>query len=217
MTAQIIFFLAAALFIILLIRRVGWLPDSGRKLLGQLKGLGRLIAQVAQTLQANAAERAERKKAVPSARPERTVKSAQALPQSQFWQEEQLEDKMELSSHFEEGDALLKSGQFEEAEQFFLKAAAAHPNDAKVYAKLGLIYLNTKNYSDAIESLKVAAKIDKYNPSRHYNLALAYLGNKDLQHAIISAREAISLDPVTAKYRQFLDELLKGGDKVKLS
>ena len=78
-----------------------------------------------------------------------------------------------------------------------------------MYARLGVIYLHQKNFNDAIESLKVAVKLDKYNPSRHYNLALAYLGNDDRQKATVSAREAITLDPVTKKYRQLLDHLLE--------
>ena len=121
-----------------------------------------------------------------------------------------MSEKPELSSHFEEGDRLLKEKKYVEAEQFFLKAAANNPKDAKIYARLGLIYLQQKNYSDAIESLKVAVKLDAYNPSRHYNLALAYMGNGDAKKAIASVREAITLDPVTPKYRVLLEQLLKG-------
>jgi len=113
-----------------------------------------------------------------------------------------------LDSDFEEGELLYKAGKYTEAEQYFLKAAANHPADAKIYARLGLLYLQQKNYSDAIEALKVAVKLDKYNPSRQYNLSLAYWGNKDVQRAISSVREAITLDPVTQKYRQLLEQLL---------
>ena len=77
-----------------------------------------------------------------------------------------------------------------------------------IYARLGLLYLQQKCYTDAIESLKLAVKLDKNNPSRHFNLALAYQGAKDNQRAIAEAREATSLDPVTPKYREFLEQLL---------
>ena len=126
----------------------------------------------------------------------------------QFWQESATPENLELDSNYEEGEAYYKKGQLEKAAQFFLKAASSHPGDAKIYARLGLLYLQQKNYSDAIEALKVAVKIDKYNPSRHYNLALAYSGNKDVQKAISCVREAITLDPVTQKYRQLLEQLL---------
>jgi len=125
-----------------------------------------------------------------------------------FWHEQAVEEKPELLSNFEEAETLFKKGHYQEAEKLFLGAAQKNPKDARIYAKLGLIYLQTKNYNDAIESLKVATKLDKYNPSRRYNLALAYWYNKDHQRAIASIREAISLDPVTPKYRQFLERLL---------
>jgi tetratricopeptide (TPR) repeat protein len=127
-----------------------------------------------------------------------------------FWQEEASGSEMSLGSNFEEGETLYKEGKLPEAEQFYIKAAANHPGDAKVYARLGLLYLQMKNYSDAIEALKVASKLDKYNPSRYYNLALAYSGNKDTQKAISAVREAITLDPVTPKYRQLLEKLMNG-------
>lgn len=213
MIAQVIFFIAIGLFLVLLLRRVRVLQTFPQRFLPWVKSLFGAVQKGAEGLQARTQQLRHR----PAAQSRQEAPpSTQNAGANQFWQEDFPDNKPELNSHFEEGDALLKSGQHAEAEQFFLKAAAANPNDAKVYAKLGLIYLNSKNYSDAIEALKMAAKIDKYNPSRHYNLALAYFGNKDLQHAIVSAREAISLDPVTGKYRQFLDELLKGGGKVKL-
>ncbi|MBI4948471.1 tetratricopeptide repeat protein [Candidatus Berkelbacteria bacterium] len=127
-----------------------------------------------------------------------------------FWDEESPVSRVEISSHFDEADKLFKRGDFEQAEKLFIKAATSNPGDPKVYARLGLLYLQQKNFSDAIESLKVAAKLDKYNPSRHYNLSLAYMGNGDTQKAIASVREAITLDPVTQKYRQLLEQLLNG-------
>lgn len=212
MIAQVVFFLAVVLVLVLLLRRASFLGGVNRTAAQWAVKTKEQVFQAAERLQTTTKNRR-------SSRP-LSVSQAPKVPihqgEGHFWQEEHLEDKPELSSHFEEGDTLFRAGQYQEAEQFFLKAATSHPNDAKIYARLGLIYLNLKNYSDAIESLKVAAKIDKYNPSRHYNLALAYFGKKDVQHAIVSAREAISLDPVTGKYRQFLDELLKGGDKIKL-
>lgn len=128
----------------------------------------------------------------------------------QFWAQEAKEQQGEISSHLDEGDNLFKQGNLIEAERLYLKAAATRPEDPKPYAKLGRIYLEQKNFSDAIEALKLAAKMDKNNPSRHYNLALAYFGNNDAQKAIASVREAISLDPVTPKYRNLLDQLLDG-------
>jgi tetratricopeptide (TPR) repeat protein len=205
MLTQIIFFTAVALLIVILVRRVKTVSRIGSSMIG-------ILASVFKDLTGGL--RRFPKKSL--SRPERNRSSNESLPSGdpsaghQFWHDEMPGEKHEISSNFEEGEELYRSGKLEEAERFFVKAAATSPNDPKIYARLGLLYLNQKNYSDAIESLKVAVKIDKYNPSRHYNLALAYWGNKDLQRAIASVREAISLDPVTKKYRQLLEKLLNG-------
>lgn len=210
MLVQVIFLSALALFLILIIRRIHL--SSGRispfiarfigffhRIVTGVAAVWRSLRSVTGRLISGRGLRNDRGRR-PAAHPERFS--------HEFWQDEALQQKPELLTHYEEGEALLKSRKYEEAERFFLMAATRSPKNARVYAKLGFIYLMTKNYTDAIESLKVAVKLDKYNPSRHYNLALAYWGNKDGQHSIASIREAISLDPVTPKYRQFLEELL---------
>lgn len=224
MITQIIFFLALGAFIILLARRY-----SSQKIAGSItssttvsgkRSLSNVLVAIAYGLRKFGAALFS---GLTSISPKKIniskvklglnkkPKSATTPPaDNEFWQEESFSHKAEISSHFEEGEDLMGKGKVKEAEQFFLKAAANNPSDAKVYAKLGLLYLNQKNYSDAIEALKMAVKLEKYNPSRHYNLALAYWGNKDTRRAIASAREAISLDPVTPKYRKLLEELLNG-------
>lgn len=208
MLVQVIFLSALALFLILVIRRIHLSSGRTGPLIARLIGFfHRIITRAAvvwRSLISVAGRlisgRGDNRGRQPAAHPERFS--------HEFWQDEALQQKPELLTHYEEGETLLKSQKYEEAERFFLMAATRNPKNARVYAKLGFIYLMTKNYTDAIESLKVAVKLDKYNPSRHYNLALAYWGNKDGQHSIASIREAISLDPVTPKYRQFLEELL---------
>lgn len=206
MVAQVIFFSALVLFIILLGRKANILERIKPFLLQLTKSTWGALATIGQQAARQAGSLRTGKNKVFG--PSQSVNQQQSEPN--FWGEELPESKHELPSYFEEGDNLLKAGKFEQAEQFFLRAASRHPNDPKIYARLGLMYLNNKNYSDAIESLKVATKLDRYNPSRHYNLALSYWGNKDIQKAIMSVREAISLDPVTPKYRQLLEQLLNG-------
>jgi tetratricopeptide (TPR) repeat protein len=215
MLAQVIFFLAVAVFLVLLIRRARLSLFSANRLVGALQrvvgGFGRLVRSLARSV---TGWRLPRRSLVAPKSAPATNKgvvfptSLQATNSHSFWKDDAGEDKAQLLTHFEEGDNLLKSGKFPEAEKFFLMAATRNPKDGRVYAKLGLVYLKMKNYADAIDALKMATKLDRYTASRHYNLALAYWGNKDSQRAIASIREAISLDPVTQKYRQFLEELL---------
>lgn len=191
MIAEIIFFVALAVFIILL----------GRK------------TSIFQNLWGNLTSKATSlRPQIKFSKPRRAAKQVDLSGDDahEFWGEEHPTAKQDLPSGYEEADALAKAGKFQQAEQILIKAASKNPTDSKIYARLGLMYLQQKNFSDAIESLKVAVKLERYNPSRHYNLALSYWGNKDVQRAIMSAREAISLDPVTQKYRQLLEQLLNG-------
>lgn len=212
MWSQIIFFAAVALAIIILLRRavstkrgIVAVAQSSRQLGSQV---GKGVSQFLISAKAGVEGLVSKQRSRLANRPQRV--NASVGNGHQFWQEEAMGEKLDLSSNFEEGEILFKAGKLEEAERYFVKAASNNPADPKIYARLGLLYLQTKNYSDAIESLRVAVKLDKYNPSRHYNLALAYWGNKDVQKAISSVREAITLDPVTPKYRQLLEQLLNG-------
>lgn len=215
MWSQVIFFTAVALVIIILVRKsttgsVGAIKEGASGATKQIASVsvnifGRIISlftQIISALKQKFSKRPEVKQNYPA-----KVSSSNTY---QFWDEESSVSRVEISSHFDEAERLFKKGELEQAEKLFIKAATSNPGDPKVYARLGLLYLQLKNYSDAIESLKVAAKLDKYNPSRHYNLSLAYMGNGDTQKAISSVREAITLDPVTQKYRQLLEQLLNG-------
>lgn len=204
MWSQLIFFGAVALLIILLLRR----SALSRKYIGAVGAYSQVGAA---GLVSSVMWVAGRVKRLLSRiiRPRSTGTFGPAEVRGhQFWEDAAAPEKLELNTAYEEGERLYQSGQHDKAERFFLKAAANNPGDAKIYARLGLLYLQQKNYSDAIESLKVAVKLDKYNPSRHYNLALAYTGNKDTARAIAAVREAITLDPITQKYRQLLEQLL---------
>ena len=207
--AQVIFFVALALFLILLVRRFASTPQSVEQAGRMAMELTRKVGQLSSQVGTRVFEGAKKVKGNIPLLSDRPVTKPGSNNDHQFWQEETSSETGELVGLFDEGDELFRKGDYEKAEEFFLKAASRNPTDPKVYARLGVIYLHQKNFNDAIESLKVAVKLDKYNPSRHYNLALAYLGNDDRQKATVSAREAITLDPVTKKYRQLLNHLLE--------
>ena len=197
MTAPIIFFLAVAVFIVLAAKRFSFLPKIK---LPHIK-FGAGMSSVGKTFSGFSPKFKKPKM-------QERVDSGRAMETHDFWQEESIESKPDVPSYYDEGEKLFHEGKYKEAEKLFIKAASLRPNDSKIYARLGLLYLQQKNYTDAIESIKLAVKYDKNNPSRHFNLALAYQGAKDRQRAISAAREAVSIDPVTPKYREFLEQLL---------
>jgi len=218
MVYQIIFFTSLILFLILFIRRFRVNGKFASRMSGVARGVGGSFFRTISNAGKKGIEIARRTKSnIPLINERNNAKvpfqELSEVNQHKFWQEESSTDKPELAGYFEEGDQLFKNGQFQEAEDFFLKAATRDPGNARVYARLGVIYLHQKSFNDAIESLKVAVKFDPHNPSRHYNLSLAYFGNDDHQKAIKSVREAISLDPITKKYRLLLEQLLEGKSK----
>ncbi len=207
MTAQIIFFTAVALFLVILLRRASWLEAVWRLIVLTGQVVSRQLLRWLNFIKARLAERG-RAVRLPRVKIPTRTRGEDGANSVGFWKEEVIEEKPEIMTHYDEGEALFRAGKLDEAERFFLTAATRNPKDSKVYARLGLIYLQKKSYVDAIEALKVAVKLDRFNPSRHYNLALAYEGKQDNQRAIATIREAISLDPVSAKYRTLLEQLL---------
>lgn len=101
-----------------------------------------------------------------------------------------------------QADAAFRKQNYKEAEKYYLQAASNDPDNARIYNRLGVIYLRTKNYKDAVEAFRGSIKFDDRVASRHYNLALAYLGKKDYRSAQKAIEEAIRLEPTNDKYRQ---------------
>lgn len=98
---------------------------------------------------------------------------------------------------------------FEKAEGLYVKAAAASPENVKIYSRLGAIYIEQKNYYDAKEAFLQAVKLDSGNASRQVNLGLAYMGLKDYYKAKEVFRKALEIDPKNKKYEAFLEKAEK--------
>lgn len=107
-----------------------------------------------------------------------------------------------------EADQLLKRGDLKGAEDMYIKLASKDPKNPKIYSRLGVIYLQQKNYTDARDAFLAALKVDDKVASRHYNLALAYLNLSTLEKAKVSTRKAIDLDD-NPKYQKLLEKLNK--------
>jgi tetratricopeptide (TPR) repeat protein len=157
-----------------------------------------------------------------------TQSSSVALPSGDFWQEETMQQTMgalELPSQglitrrgesqkiahelVSQADEAFRKKEFKKAERFYLQAATKDPENARIYNRLGVIYLQTKNYKDAVEAFRGALRFDDRVASRHYNISLAYMGKRDFRSAIKGLNEAIKLDPTNEKYRKTLDAIQK--------
>ncbi len=108
-----------------------------------------------------------------------------------------------------QADEAFRKRDFKESEKYYLQAAAKDPDNARIYNRLGVIYLQTKNYKDAVDAFRGALRFDDRVASRHYNLALAYLGKRDYRSAEKGLKEAIRLEPTNDKYRKTLMAIQK--------
>jgi len=104
-------------------------------------------------------------------------------------------------------DQAFNSREYDTAERYYLKIAALRPDLPKVYNRLGIIYLERKNYKDARDAFLTTLKFDDQLASRHYNLGMAYLGLGNKRKAEAALKQALSLDAKNARYTQALDKL----------
>src|SRR5574340_177796 len=67
--------------------------------------------------------------------------------------------------------------------------------DAGIHYRLGVIYLNERNYTEALKELTKSIDIYPRDPASHNALGLAYFARGMNNDAITELKKAISLDP----------------------
>ena len=73
-----------------------------------------------------------------------------------------------------------------------------HPNDARGYNNLGIVYLARRRSEDAIASYKHAIALAPDLATAHYNLGHAYHKQGKMNLAIAAYQQALTLDPTLA-------------------
>ena len=92
-----------------------------------------------------------------------------------------------------------RNNNFSEAEKLLVKAAAKEPRNPKVYAKLGLLYLEQgENWQEAEESFMQALKFDSNNGFIHNNLGLVLYNQDRFAAAAKEFEQACRLDDTLA-------------------
>jgi len=128
-------------------------------------------------------------------------------------------EEINLYGLIAQADDAFEAKDLVKAESLYVKAAVQNPDNAKIYSRLGAIYLEQKNYYDAKDAFSQAAKIEPDLASRHINLGLALMGLKDYFKAVQEFKEALKLDPKNKKYQRFLEraEKAQGKEKKKIT
>ncbi|MGH9383688.1 MAG: tetratricopeptide repeat protein [Vicinamibacterales bacterium] len=77
-------------------------------------------------------------------------------------------------NYFQLGKIYEDSGEYELAEQMFLKGRDAKPNDPNVYSVLAGYYNRQGDFTKTMETLNQRIKIEPNNPEAHYTVAQHY-------------------------------------------
>ena len=109
--------------------------------------------------------------------------------------------------NLKKAEDLFKKRQFISAEKWYLEAIKSDPRNDKIYARLGIIYINQKNYPDARDALEESIKINPSVASRYFNLSFVYNSEGDKKEALSNAKKAQRYDPKNRKYQRWVDEL----------
>ncbi len=142
---------------------------------------------------------------------------ARKLPQARKLAQtkEASSEEINLYGLIAQADDAFDTQEFNKAESLYVKAAAQDPDNPKIYSRLGVIYLEQKNYYDAKDAFLQAVKIEPDLASRHVNLGIALMGLKDYFKAIQEFKSALKLDPKNKKYLHFLEKAEKSQAKEK--
>lgn len=89
--------------------------------------------------------------------------------------------------------------QYLAAEKAYLKVLNLNHKDPLAYTRLGMIYVATRNFDDAVESFKVAAQL-RPTAGNWYNLGLAYFENNNAIKAISAIEKSIMFEPNATRY-----------------
>lgn len=88
-----------------------------------------------------------------------------------------------------------KSGNYVQAEDCLVRAAAKDPRNAKIYSRLGIVYLEQgENWAEAEEAFSTALKYDPNNGYVHNNLGLVLYNRDKFAAAAREFEQALSAD-----------------------
>lgn len=100
---------------------------------------------------------------------------------------------------YEEGESLLKKGDYQAAVEYFQKQLDKNPKDPLLHNELGYALSHIGRYEDAIKHYQEAIRLKPDYPEAHYNMGYIFYQKYTYFKAIEEFSEAIKLDPNYAK------------------
>jgi tetratricopeptide (TPR) repeat protein len=99
-------------------------------------------------------------------------------------------------AHGNLGIGYTHKGMYQEAITEFQKDMTLNPDTPSTsYTNIGYIYIQLKQYPEAVNTLQKAIEQDPKNIVGQYNLGIAYLDLKDYPNAISHLEKTLQLDP----------------------
>ncbi len=100
-----------------------------------------------------------------------------------------------MADHYENGRLYLERNRPKKALEECHKALEVDPEDANVYALIGLSYIDLGEFDKSMEAAKTGIGIDPEIPFFFYILAFSQLGKKNYKQALEYIDEALKMDP----------------------
>ncbi len=117
------------------------------------------------------------------------------------------EDILKANSAAQEGDLAFNRKDFYSALIKYLESSRYNPNNAFVFNKLGIAYLQLKYYQEAVTSFTRSINLNPKYPSAYNNLGSAYFAQKDLKKAEKYYKKALNMKNDEASFHMNMGSL----------
>lgn len=104
----------------------------------------------------------------------------------------------------------MNAGEHENAIRQLLSVLAKYPESAAyVFSLIGVEYLRTARFTDALDSFEQAVALLPHDAMNRYNLAVSLLCNHDVERGEQEARRAVEIAPTNPRMRELVDAIEK--------
>lgn len=127
---------------------------------------------------------------------ERYKKAAQ---QAVIAEGDETTQKHSVQALLNEADVLINEDKYHEAEKKFIEVIAIDTKSITAYRGLSKVYMHTKQYDHALETLHFLRQLDSKDETIWQNLGMLYFENQQLEEALQAYEQAIELNPKNPK------------------
>ncbi|XP_030644588.1 sperm-associated antigen 1A [Chanos chanos] len=122
-------------------------------------------------------------------------------------EEEARKAEARFTSLKQEGNDLVKKGQFQEAAEKYSECLQIKPSECALYTNRALCYIRLSCFEEAKQDCNSALEIEPANKKAFYRRALAHKGLKDYLASSADLQEVLQLDPNVHEAEQELEEV----------